>query len=51
VQQDVAITPRCAECGGVWLPADPDRWSLRLDDDDELVWFCPSCHEREFGET
>jgi len=43
--------PVCAECGAVWLPADPARWRLRLDVDDELVWLCPSCDEREFGES
>ena len=24
--EQVALTPRCAECEGVWLPADEERW-------------------------
>jgi hypothetical protein len=51
VQRDVAVTPACAECGLVWLPADSSRWRLRLDVDDEPIWFCPSCDEREFGKA
>ena len=47
--REVALIPRCAECGDVWLPADRDRWRLRRDEDDELVWFCPECDWREFG--
>jgi hypothetical protein len=46
---EVALIPECAECGDVWLPADRDRWRLRLDVDDELVWCCPECDWREFG--
>ena len=49
MQPEVAQTPTCAECGDVWLPADMDRWRLRLDIDDDLVWFCPECDEREFA--
>jgi len=45
----VAITPRCAKCDEVWLPADEARWRAYLDDDDESVFFCPACAEREFG--
>jgi hypothetical protein len=48
---EVAVTPACAECDTVWLPADPERWRLRLDIDDVPVWFCPDGDEREFGET
>jgi hypothetical protein len=51
VPAEVAVTPVCAECGAVWMPNDSTRWRLRLDVEDELVWFCPSCDEREFGET
>jgi RNase P subunit RPR2 len=49
VQPEVAQTPTCADCGDVWLPADRDRWKLHFDVDDELVWFCSECDEREFG--
>ena len=49
MQPKVTLTPTCAECGDVWLPADQDRWSLNLDVDDELVWLCPECNEREFA--
>jgi len=49
VQPKVALTPTCAECGDVWLPADTDRWKLIFDAYDELVWVCPECDEREFG--
>jgi len=50
VQPQVALTPACAECGDVWLPADTDRWKLHLDVDDDPVWFCPDCDAREFGD-
>jgi RNase P subunit RPR2 len=49
VQPKVALTPTCAECGDVWLPADTDRWKLIFDAYDELVWVCPECDQREFG--
>jgi RNase P subunit RPR2 len=51
VPPELAVTPVCAECGAIWLLARATRWRLRLDIEDELVWFCPSCDEREFGET
>ena len=51
VKPEVVLTPTCVECGDVWLPADRDRWRLHLDVDDELVWLCPECNEREFGGT
>jgi hypothetical protein len=50
VHPEVAQTPACVECGDVWLPADRDRWKLHFDVDDELVWLCPECDEREFGD-
>ena len=50
VHPEVAQTPSCAECGDVWLPADQGRWKLHFDVDDELVWLCPECDEREFGD-
>jgi hypothetical protein len=45
----VALTPQYAECGELWLPAGEDRWRTYLDTDDELVFYCPDCAEREFG--
>jgi hypothetical protein len=46
--EQVALIPRCMECGDIWLPADEDRWRAYLDTDDELVFYCPECAEREF---
>jgi RNase P subunit RPR2 len=49
---NVAVVPQCEECRQVWLPGDADRWhAFRIDDDanDRLVFYCPSCAEREFG--
>ena len=48
--EQVALIPRCAECGEVWLPADEDRWKAHLDTDDELVFYCPACAESEFAD-
>lgn len=47
----VAMTPVCVKCEDVWLPADTARWTLHLDVDDETVWLCPDCNEREFGDS
>jgi hypothetical protein len=33
------------------LPADEDRWRAYLDTDDELVFYCPECAEREFTDN
>ena len=44
----VALIPHCAECLNVWLPGDEDRWRAYLDTDDELVFYCAECAEREF---
>jgi hypothetical protein len=49
--KQVAQIPQGAECKEVWLPADEDCWRAYLDTDDELVFFCPECAEREFGES
>jgi hypothetical protein len=49
VERGVASTPRCAECGDVWLPADEERWRAYLDTDHQLVFYCPDCADREFG--
>lgn len=51
--EQVALIPRCAECGAVWLAADPERWRCFVVNDgphDRLVFYCPECAEREFGE-
>jgi hypothetical protein len=48
--EQVALIPRCAECGDVWLPTDEDRWQAHLDTEDELVFYCPECAEGEFGD-
>jgi hypothetical protein len=32
--EGVALIPRCAECESSWLPADEDRWSAYLTDDE-----------------
>jgi hypothetical protein len=45
--EQVALIPRCAEYGEVWLPADEERWSAYLDTDSELVFYCPECAERD----
>jgi hypothetical protein len=49
--EQVALIPRCTECEARWLPADEDRWEAYLTDDEspELVFYCPTCAEREFG--
>jgi hypothetical protein len=46
--EQVALIPRCAECAERWLPTDEERWRAYLDTDDELVFYCPECAEREF---
>jgi hypothetical protein len=46
--EQVALIPQCSECGELWLPVDEDRWRAYFDTDDELVFFCPECAEREF---
>jgi hypothetical protein len=35
-----------------WLPADEERWAAYLTDDEpaEVVFYCPRCDEREFGD-
>jgi hypothetical protein len=49
--EQVALIPRCAECLNVWLPSDEDRWRAYLDTDSELVFYCPNCAKREFGDS
>jgi len=48
--EQVARIPRCAECDESWLPDDDERWQAYFDTDGELVFFCPECAEREFGD-
>ena len=47
----VALTPQCAECGKVWLPADQKRWQawLTCDEPPEVAFYCPDYADREFG--
>jgi hypothetical protein len=33
------------------LLADEDRWRCYLDTNDELVFYCPDCAGREFGDA
>jgi hypothetical protein len=49
--EQVALIALCAECDALWLPADEERWSAYLTDDEpsEIVFCCPECAEREFG--
>jgi hypothetical protein len=49
--EQVALIPRCTECEAHWLPADEERWSAYLTDDEppEFAFYCPECAEREFG--
>jgi hypothetical protein len=49
--EQVALVPRCAECGEAWLPDDEERWRAYLDIDDEVVFYCFKCAEREFGDN
>ena len=48
--EQVALIPQCAECNQVWLPDDGDRFQAYFDTHDELVFYCPECAGREFGE-
>jgi hypothetical protein len=49
----VALIVHCAECDALWLPADEERWSAYLTDDEppEVIFYCPTCAEREFGQV
>jgi hypothetical protein len=51
--QQAALIPECVECEIPWLPADEERWSAYLTDDEppEIAFFCPECSEREFGQS
>ena len=45
--EPVALLPQCVECRKIWLPGSEDRWRAYLDTDDEPVFFCHGCAERE----
>jgi hypothetical protein len=57
-----ALTPSCAECEALWLPADDAVARLprgrlprlprgdSLDEVPEVVLICAACPEREFGD-
>jgi hypothetical protein len=51
MRESVALIPQCVECEDRWLPADENRWSAYLTDDEpsELAFFCPECGVREFS--
>jgi len=52
--EPVALIPQCEECRRVWLRDDPERWHAEwIDDgpDEKLVFYCPECAERQFGQT
>jgi hypothetical protein len=48
--EPVALIPKCEECNRVWVPTDLERWRCYLDDEDNLVFYCPGCAVREFGD-
>ena len=48
--EQVGLIPQCTECNRLWLPDDGDRRQAYFDTDDELVFYCPECAEREFLE-
>ena len=37
-------------CRRVWLPADAERWRCYLDTEDNRVFYCQECAEREFDD-
>jgi hypothetical protein len=45
-----AAEPNCVACGDVWQAKDERRWRAYVDGEHSLVFFCPSCAEREFEE-
>lgn len=51
----VVLIPECAERDARGLPTDEERWCAYLGSDDldepaELVFYCPVCARREFGD-
>jgi hypothetical protein len=52
--ETVSFVPRCAECCAAWFPADEARWRAYWIDDgpeEKLLFYCPNCAEREFGDN
>jgi hypothetical protein len=54
--ESVAIILHCAECRAQWLPAHQERWraylgSDGLDELPEVVFDCPRCVGRDFGDA
>jgi len=45
----VALIPRCTECGALRLPTDDERWQawLTCDEAPEIAFYCPDCGDRE----
>ena len=43
---------QCAECERPWLPEDTEHWwsAYLTDEPPEVVFFCPDCAKREFGD-
>ena len=46
-----AIEPDCLACRDVWHAEDERRWRAYIDGEYRLVFFCPSCAERELEEA
>jgi hypothetical protein len=51
--EGAATVLQCAECERPWLAVDDEHRSAYLTDDEppEVLFFCPDCAEREFGEA
>jgi hypothetical protein len=52
---EVAITPRCAECGDAGSPTTIARWQahridIEPDDEPAIAFWCRECAEREFDD-
>ena len=45
------ITAACAECGRELEAESPELRVELTDDDDELVVYCETCWQREFGDA
>ena len=51
--RSVALIPKCAECEGVWLPANKERWQAWLTDDEppELAFYCRTAPSASLATT
>jgi hypothetical protein len=50
--EETRLLPVCQECSRVWLPSDRDRWRaywIDAGDEDELLFYCSDCAQREFA--